>query len=99
MPAQKAEAIKFSRDPREHFFRGFVFVTMQTHEDANKAIEELRGQTFHGKAFHVNLAKRNRSRTPTPGQFMGLKKGQYFSFQSIKCNSTCFFAFRSVWRQ
>ena len=71
-----ADSIKFSRDPREKTFRGFVFVVMKSHADAAAALQHLKGQSMNGRPFHLDLAKRDRSRTPTPGQFMGIRKNR-----------------------
>jgi len=37
--------------------RGFAFVEMSTQEDANKAIAELNGKDFQGRALKVNEAR------------------------------------------
>jgi len=37
--------------------RGFAFVTMDTPEDAQKAIEQLNGQTISGRRISVNEAR------------------------------------------
>src|SRR3954471_17916593 len=37
--------------------RGFGFVTMSTPEEAEKAIQELHGKDFGGRALTVNIAK------------------------------------------
>jgi cold-inducible RNA-binding protein len=37
--------------------RGFAFVTMANDEDAQKAIEGLQGQNFHGRDLTVNVAR------------------------------------------
>lgn len=62
---------------------------MMTSNDANAAIEALNGQMFEGKSMtvaHVSFfsshrllranmvkARRGRARTPTPGQYHGVK--------------------------
>ncbi len=37
--------------------RGFAFVTMETPEEMNAAIEALNGEDFHGRALAINEAR------------------------------------------
>jgi RNA recognition motif-containing protein len=44
--------------------RGFAFVEMGSPEEANKAIAELNGKDFQGRALKVNEAKPREDRPP-----------------------------------
>ena len=57
--------IKLLKDQYSDELRGFGFVTIQSKEDAMKAIEELNSKEFEGRSLIVNEAKPrkdNRSR-------------------------------------
>ncbi|KAF9920200.1 hypothetical protein BGZ65_011480 [Modicella reniformis] len=43
-------------------------------EDADAAMQVLNGFELHGRAMSVNMARRGRARTPTPGQYRGPPK-------------------------
>ncbi|RKP24509.1 hypothetical protein SYNPS1DRAFT_2806, partial [Syncephalis pseudoplumigaleata] len=62
------------RDPQTQSHRGFAFVTMARAEDADKAIEKLNGTELHHRCIRVELGKRARPRTPTPGKYLGPPK-------------------------
>jgi len=47
--------------------RGFAFVTMSSPEEAEKAIEELHGKEFDGRALTVNVARPREERPPGGG--------------------------------
>src|SRR5688572_11912854 len=47
--------------------RGFAFVTMSTPEEAQKAIDELHGKEFDGRALTVNVARPREERPPGGG--------------------------------
>lgn len=47
--------------------RGFAFVTMGSPEEAEKAIEELHGKDFDGRALTVNVARPREERPPGGG--------------------------------
>lgn len=51
--------------------RGFGFVQMENTEDAQKAIEELNGHEFEGRAIVVNQARERESRPRTGGRGNG----------------------------
>jgi len=51
--------------------RGFAFVEMGTQEEANKAIAELNGKDFQGRALTVNEARPREDRPPRSGGFDG----------------------------
>jgi RNA recognition motif-containing protein len=55
--------------------RGFAFVDMGTQDEANKAIAELNGKDFHGRALTVNEAKPREDRPS--GGFGGGGGGGY----------------------
>ena len=50
--------------------RGFAFVEMGTQEEANKAIAEINGKEFQGRALTVNEARPREDRPPR-GEFSG----------------------------
>jgi cold-inducible RNA-binding protein len=47
--------------------RGFAFVSMSTPEEAQKAIDELHGKEFDGRALTVNIARPREERPPGGG--------------------------------
>lgn len=47
--------------------RGFAFVTMSSPEEAQKAIDELHGKEFDGRALTVNVARPREERPPGGG--------------------------------
>ncbi len=47
--------------------RGFAFVTMSSPEEAQKAIDELHGKEFDGRALTVNVARPREDRPPGGG--------------------------------
>ncbi|KAH6769023.1 RNA-binding family protein [Perilla frutescens var. hirtella] len=61
------------RDPHSKESRGFAFVTMETNKDADKCVEKLNRSVLEGRLITVEKAKRKRGRTPTPGQYQGLR--------------------------
>mmetsp|Transcript_13659 Transcript_13659/g.18727 ORF Transcript_13659/g.18727 Transcript_13659/m.18727 type:complete len:178 (-) Transcript_13659:219-752(-) len=60
-------------DPRTKESRGFGFVNMATSEDARRALKHLNGKTVSGRVLMIEFAKRERARTPTPGQYKGVR--------------------------
>ena len=44
--------------------RGFAFVEYATAEEANKAVEQLQGKEFEGRAPPVNIARPREERAP-----------------------------------
>lgn len=63
-------------DPFSGESRGFGFITYKRHEDAVKACEELNKTEIHGRTVAVEIAKRKRPRTPTPGRYLGKFKSR-----------------------
>lgn len=61
-------------DPHTRDSRGFGFVTMETPEDAEAAIQNLNATEHIGKVITVEKARRGRARTPTPGRYYGPPK-------------------------
>ncbi|KAG0247637.1 hypothetical protein BG011_001139, partial [Mortierella polycephala] len=70
----KVEKVQIMFDPHTRESRGFAFVTMVRSEDADAAMQVLNGFELHGRAMSVNMARRGRARTPTPGQYRGPPK-------------------------
>ncbi|KAF9031487.1 RNA-binding domain-containing protein [Hymenopellis radicata] len=61
-------------DPHTRDSRGFGFVTMETPEEADAAIQALNGTEFMGRTLVIEKARRGRARTPTPGKYYGPPK-------------------------
>lgn len=55
--------------------RGFAFVSMSTPEEAQKAIDELHGKEFDGRALTVNIARPREERPPGGGGGRGGDRG------------------------
>lgn len=55
--------------------RGFAFVSMSTPEEAQKAIDELHGKEFDGRALTVNVARPREDRPPGGGGGGGHDRG------------------------
>ena len=53
---------KFTNRPR-----GFGFVTMETQEAAEAAVQALNGKDLDGRALTVNIARPREERAPRPG--------------------------------
>ncbi len=53
----KVEEVKIVTDRFTGKSKGFAFVTMETEEDAKKAIEELNGKELDGRQLTVNEAR------------------------------------------
>ncbi|GAA5903136.1 RNA recognition motif domain-containing protein [Sporobolomyces salmoneus] len=62
------------RDPHTKDSRGFAFVTMELPEDAETAITNLNATELMGRTMNVQIARRGRARTPTPGAYHGPPK-------------------------
>ncbi|CAK9260092.1 unnamed protein product [Sphagnum jensenii] len=60
-------------DPRTRESRGFGFVTMSSTKEADRCIKYLHRSTLEGRVITVEKAKRKRARTPTPGQYLGVR--------------------------
>jgi RNA recognition motif-containing protein len=55
--------------------KGFAFVEMATAEDAQKAINELNGQTLHDRTIRVDLARPREERGGSGGGFDRPRRG------------------------
>ncbi|KAL0798487.1 hypothetical protein Bca101_053662 [Brassica carinata] len=60
-------------DPNTRESRGYAFVTMDSLSDAERCIKYLNKTLLDGRYIKVEKSHRRRPRTPTPGQFLGLK--------------------------
>ncbi|KAL5076133.1 hypothetical protein RYX36_015117, partial [Vicia faba] len=60
-------------EPRTRISRGFAFVTMDSHEDAERCIKHLNQSVLEGRYVTLERSRRKRARTPTPGHYLGLK--------------------------
>lgn len=58
-------------DPYTKDSRGFGFVTFERNEDAEEAIRNLDKADIAGRVISVQLAKRSKPHTPTPGGYCG----------------------------
>ncbi|XP_072962512.1 uncharacterized RNA-binding protein C25G10.01 [Typha angustifolia] len=63
-------------EPRTRISRGFAFVTMETVEDADRCIKYLNQSVLEGRYITVEKSRRKRPRTPTPGNYLGLKNSR-----------------------
>lgn len=70
----KVQRASIMYDPHTRESRGFGFVTMDTPEGAEAALNDLNGQEVLGKSITVTKARRGRARTPTPGRYFGPPK-------------------------
>ncbi|KAI9706206.1 MAG: hypothetical protein M1820_004967 [Bogoriella megaspora] len=62
------------RDPHTRDSRGFGFVKMATVDEADAAKVGLQGKPYEGVTLSIEMARRNRPRKPTPGQYYGPPK-------------------------
>ncbi|KAI3651405.1 hypothetical protein MP228_003747 [Amoeboaphelidium protococcarum] len=63
---------KIVKDPNTRESRGFGFIAMETVSQAEAALEALNGYELNGSKIIVQKARRNRARSPTPGQYRGI---------------------------
>lgn len=70
----EVEKCQIMKDPHSGESRGFGFVKMVTPEQADAAMEGLSGEVVEGRTLHIEKARRNRPRTPTPGKYFGPPK-------------------------
>ncbi|KAJ6840474.1 serine/arginine-rich splicing factor SR45a isoform X2 [Iris pallida] len=68
-------------EPRTRISRGFAFITMDTTEDAERCIKYLNHSVLEGRHITVEKSKRKRPRTPTPGNYLGLKNTRESSYR------------------
>ncbi|KAH0915680.1 hypothetical protein HID58_030126 [Brassica napus] len=63
-------------DPHTRESRGYAFVTMDSLRDAERCIKYLNKTLLDGRYIKVEKSHRKRPRTPTPGQYIGLKRSK-----------------------
>lgn len=62
-------------DPRStDGHRGFAFVAFTEKSDGDKALQEMNGKDLKGKVLVVEVAKRSRPHSPTPGKYQGRRE-------------------------
>ncbi|KAM0942326.1 putative RNA recognition motif domain, nucleotide-binding alpha-beta plait domain superfamily [Dioscorea sansibarensis] len=69
-------------EPRTRISRGFAFVTMDAVEDAERCIKYLNQSVLEGRYITVEKSRRKRPRTPTPGNYLGMKSTRDNSYRS-----------------
>ncbi|KAJ8098342.1 transformer-SR ribonucleoprotein [Lipomyces tetrasporus] len=68
------EKCEIMSDPHSKESRGFGFVKFQDSAHADAARENLQGHDIEGRALNIEIARRSRPRTPTPGKYYGPRK-------------------------
>ncbi|KAG0454328.1 hypothetical protein HPP92_025632 [Vanilla planifolia] len=68
-------------EPRTRISRGFAFLTMETNEAAERCVKYLNQSVLEGRYITVEKSRRKRGRTPTPGQYLGLKNSRESSYR------------------
>lgn len=59
---------------------------MRNLEDAAKCIEKLNGFLLDGRPIRVDYSATQRPHNPTPGQYMGERKGEFAASTGYGCN-------------
>eukprot|EP01112_Ceratiomyxa_fruticulosa_P000286 TRINITY_DN1026_c0_g2_i3.p1 TRINITY_DN1026_c0_g2~~TRINITY_DN1026_c0_g2_i3.p1 ORF type:complete len:240 (+),score=28.46 TRINITY_DN1026_c0_g2_i3:626-1345(+) len=67
----KLESCKLVTDPRSRQSREFAFIVYEEAQDAQDAIRYLHHYDLDGRSINVELSKRSRPRSPTPGEYLG----------------------------
>lgn len=80
------EKCQLMLDPHTKESRGFGFVKMVTAKQANNAKEGLQGEVVEGRTLSIEIARRSRPRTPTPGKYFGPPKRGKFSCAVALCS-------------
>ncbi|KAK9469324.1 hypothetical protein V1512DRAFT_5313 [Lipomyces arxii] len=70
----EVEKCEIMKDPHSRESRGFGFVKFVDAGEADAAREGLQGFELEGKLLSVQVAKRNRPRSPTPGKYFGPRR-------------------------
>lgn len=65
------KSVKIVKDPFTKESRGFAFITYEKNSQALESIKEMNGQQFSGRQISVEISKRNKERTSTPGIYLG----------------------------
>jgi transformer-2 protein len=68
------ENISVILDPTTKESRGFGFITFKRKEDASEAIEKVNHKELKGNKISVQLSRRKKPRTKTPGKYLGHSK-------------------------
>lgn len=63
--------MKLVTDPRTRESRGFGFIGLETPEQATAVITNMNNTEIDGRKITVEKARRERSRSPTPGKYLG----------------------------
>jgi transformer-2 protein len=63
--------VKIVKDPFTKESRGFAFITYEKNSQALESIKQMNGQEFSGRQIAVEISKRNKERTSTPGIYLG----------------------------
>ena len=70
----KIKYCKVVKDPYTNESRGFGFVTFESVEDSDEAVKHLNSTDLDGRQIRIELAKRSRAYSPTPGKYLGNPK-------------------------
>lgn len=70
----KIKNCKVIKDPYTNKSRGFGFVTFESSDDAAEARNRLNGSSLDGRELRIEIAKRSRAYSPTPGNYLGNPK-------------------------
>ena len=70
----KIKYCKVIKDPYTNQSRGFGFVTFESPEDATEARDKLNSSSLDGRELRIEIAKRSRAYSPTPGNYLGNPK-------------------------
>lgn len=63
--------IKIVRDPFNNESRGFGFITFETKEQAQSAVNQMNKTIIEEREIKVEISKRNKERSSTPGIYLG----------------------------
>ena len=77
----KIKYCKVIKDPYTSKSRGFGFVTFESAEDAGEARDKLNSSSLDGRELRIEVAKRSRAYSPTPGNYLGNPKYRRNSYR------------------
>ena len=80
----KIKYCKVIKDPYTNQSRGFGFVTFESAEDATEARDKLNSSSLDGRELRIEVAKRSRAYSPTPGNYLGNPKYRRNSYRSSR---------------